>query len=73
MENKMLDIGGGAREGIAIQHGTGDNADYEQLCPICGEEAGADDFNAEYECQVCHNLVIFREENIKMAQSEEPI
>lgn len=63
----------GAREGIAIQHGTGVNADYECLCPICGKETGVDDFDTEYECQVCNNLVIFREKNITMDQSEEPI
>ena len=58
-----------ASEGIAIQHGTGIHADYECLCPICGEESGVDDLGAEYECQVCGNMVIFREENIKMAES----
>ena len=60
-----------AREGIAIQHGTGINADYECLCPICGEESGVDDLGVEYECQVCGNIVIFREENIKTAESEQ--
>ncbi len=28
-----------------------------------------DDLGAEYECQVCGNIVIFREENIKMAEN----
>jgi predicted RNA-binding Zn-ribbon protein involved in translation (DUF1610 family) len=55
-------------EGIAIQKGYGENAEYEFPCPICGEEVDVDDFGPAYRCYTCKNAIRFREENIKVGE-----